>query len=89
MVGMAKRCGNLAGQVLRDAFQDHRKRTGLLHRDGVAQHRFAPFFIAALNLIAAELMHRLRRQADMAHDRHAGVDDGANRFLRPRRRLRA
>ncbi len=66
---------------MRDAFQDHRKRPGLRHRDGIAQHRFAPLLLPPLNLITAKLMHRLRCQTDMAHNRHAGADDGANRFL--------
>ena len=49
---------------------------------------FAALLFPALNLVAAELMHRLRRQADMAHDRNAGFDnrlDGlAHRSRRPR-----
>ena len=34
-----------------------------------------------MDLIAAELVHRLGRQPDIAHHRHAGIHDGPNRIL--------
>ena len=48
---------------------------GLLDRQGVGEELAAGLAGLALDAVAAELVDRLRRQADVAHDRDAGPDD--------------
>ena len=60
---------NSNGEVGWDHFQYGGERPGLLHVFGV-QDQPLPRFSAALNLVAAELVDRLWRQAQVGHDRN-------------------
>ena len=69
--------GEVGGDGLDRAFDDHRKRAGLFDRVARRANRAATFSSrAALDPVAAVLLHRLRQQADMSHHRNAGGDDG-------------
>ena len=63
------RCGN--------GLEDHGKAAGRLERAGLVHEAMGRFSRAALDPVAAQFGHRLRRQADVAHHRHAGIDDRA------------
>ena len=70
----------LGSQVHGDAFQDHDKRAGIGDGFRVFDEPFPRTGLTtrflALDLIAAHAMHRLRRQADMAHHRDIHIHDG-------------
>ncbi len=51
-------------------FQNDRERACLIHRAGIGQQRLGGI-AAALHLVAAKRVDRLRRQPDMRHHRHA------------------
>ena len=65
--------GHLGG----DRLEDDREAAGLLERERVLEHLARPRGRAALGAVAAERGRGLRRQADVAHHRHAGAHDGA------------
>src|SRR5262245_47788442 len=65
--------GDLGAELLGYALEHHRECAGLLDRARVAQHALVRVVAAALHAVAAELVHRLRRQPDVPHhgDLHA------------------
>src|SRR5215208_1450664 len=63
------------GHVGRDRLEDDREAAGVLQRERIVEHVLRPLGGAALGAVAAEGGRRLRREADMAHDRHAGPHD--------------
>src|SRR5258705_8319212 len=63
---------DLLGQFERHSLQNDGKRAGFFDRERIAQHPLTSLLFPALNLIATELMHRLRCQPDVAHYRNAG-----------------
>src|SRR3954471_9567921 len=65
------------GQLVRDRLEDDREAAGVLERERVLEHLLAPLRGAALGAVAAERGRGLRGQADVAHNRRAGLDDGA------------
>jgi voltage-gated potassium channel len=65
--------GHPPGQVRRHAFEHDRECPGGLESLGVAQQPLA-VLAPALDLVAAERVHRLRSKAEMRHDRNAGRD---------------
>src|SRR5690242_10645802 len=72
--------GDFLGQIHRHAFQHDRERAGFFHRQRIAQYRLASLLVAALNFITTKLMYGLRREADMAHDRDAGLHERFDGF---------
>jgi hypothetical protein len=56
-----KRAGDLAGQSGRDHFQHHHGSTCLFQRRRVVLHARRAGLVAALDPVAAERVHRLRR----------------------------
>src|SRR4249920_1610990 len=77
--GNGQPLGDLLSQVLRNTLQHHRKRAGILYCQGITHDRFPLFFVLTLDLIAAESVHRLGREANVTHDRDADLDDGLDR----------
>src|SRR5262249_51153224 len=73
--------GDLLGQVLWNAFQHHRERAAILYRQSIAHDRFPLVLVFTLNLIAAEPVNRLRREANVPHDRDTNLDDGLDGTL--------
>ena len=65
-----------------DAAGDHLEHqhggAGLFERARFALQALDAVLGAALHLVAAELVHRLRRQADVRTDRHAAIDQKAH-----------
>ena len=68
MVGILTAAVTSRRQLGRHALDHHGERPGLLDRLGVGEQLVR----VALHLEAAELAHRLRRQADVAHHRDVG-----------------
>src|SRR5215468_6061083 len=68
--------GDLLGQVQRNTLQHQCEGPAILYRQSIAHDRFPLFLVFTLNLIAAKPVNRLRRQADVPHDRYANLDDG-------------
>src|SRR3954451_2800044 len=64
-----------AGHVSRDRLEYDREAAALLERDGVVEYGAGALGGAALGAVAAERGRGLRRQGDVAHARHTGVDD--------------
>ena len=56
----------------------HGEGSGRGHRLGIGADRLRRMRVAALHLEAADGVERLRRQADMAHDRDAALDQEAD-----------
>ena len=77
-----RRDGELVGDPLRDArrdrFEHEREAAGRLERAGVPEQRERLLGRPALGSVAAEHRRRLRREADVAHDRDPGADDRAH-----------
>ena len=65
------------------------KRPGLLERLCVPEHAPRGVFALALDAETAHGVHRLRRQADVAHHRDSGGDDARDGVGDRFRRLRA
>ena len=66
--------GHLCGELGRHDLQHQGERADVLQRPGLPQQRRASL-AAALHAVAAEHVHRLRRQAEVAHHRHPGGDE--------------
>ena len=60
-----------------DRLEDDREAARRLQRERLVEHRPGALGGAALGAVAAERGRRLRRQPDVAHDRHAGAHDRA------------
>ena len=79
------------GQSLRDGarhlvghqLQDDAERAGLLQGKGVLQHGLRLRLAFALHPVPAELVHRLRGEPDVAHDRNARLRDAMHRLGDP------
>ena len=80
---------DLAGQRVRNRLEHDGVGARVAERARVVEDARALLVGAALQLEAAELVHRLRRQADVAHDRDARRARAGARARRPRRRPRA
>ena len=83
MTGMgrpaASCCASARGHQL-----DHQHRgAGLGQLARVAQQRRRAVFVAALDAVAAQRMHRLRRQPEVGAHRDAALDEEAHRLGRP------
>jgi hypothetical protein len=77
MVMMLQAGRDFGGQHGRDGFEDDHRRAGFLQGQGIVLQALRGGFALALHLVAAERMHRLRRQADVAADRDAALDEKA------------
>ena len=60
----------IAGDLARNKFQHDGKGPGFLEHLGILDQQFGLFGRAALDAVAAHLIDRLRRQADMGDDRY-------------------
>ena len=80
--------GDRGGELLRDQLEDHREGAGLLDRERVGDQRAGLVAVLALDADLAERVDRLRRQADVAHDRDAGTDERSRSSARCGRRPR-
>ena len=69
--GAGQRFGNLFAQSGGHAFHQHHRRAGLLVRQRIVQQCLRRHIALALHLIAAEHMHRLRREPDVRAHRNA------------------
>ena len=67
--------GNELGQGGGDAFEDYGECTCILEGFGVSEELGCLLGGLALAAVAAELVHRLRREPDVPHDRDAVLDD--------------
>ena len=63
--------GDALGDLGRDALEHHRVGAGVLERAGVGDQPLGAAVLATLDLEAAQLVERLRGQADVTHDRDA------------------
>ena len=79
-----------------DAFEDDGEYAGVLQGLGVAEELGCFLGGLALDTVAPELVYRLGREADVAHDGYAAIDDVAGgvghrdptlQLLRPGHRL--
>ena len=68
------------GQFLHHPFDHHAEGAGGRHGLGVAQYLGMFLLAFAACAIAAQRVHRLRRQADMGHHRDAALGQEADRF---------
>src|SRR5450830_2128211 len=68
-----------AGEPVRDRFEDERVTARVLESVRVLDETSRRGGRLTLSLEAAELVHLLRRQADVAHDRDSRSDEGPNR----------
>src|SRR5215510_13789504 len=73
--------GDLLGQVQWNTLQHQCEGPAILYRQSIAHDGFPLFLVFTLNLIAAKPVNRLRRQANVSHDRDANLDDGLNGAL--------
>ena len=64
----------------RNAFQDHRETARFGETPGRADKRLDRGVVASLDAHSAKRVYRLRRQAEVAHDRNARLDDVGNQF---------
>src|SRR5262245_8446348 len=67
--------GKAAGKLEGYRFENDAEDTGILKGLSIREHRVCLFWIRALPPIAPELMHRLREQAKVTHDRNADVHE--------------
>ena len=67
ITGTCSSRGDLRAERRRNAFEQHDVGAGVLQRLGVARHLFGRRLLAALHAKAADLVHRLRLQAECAH----------------------
>ena len=72
--------GNFRGQLARYGFEHNRKRARRLHGPRVAQNLLRRIRCFALHTVAAERIHRLRRQSDVPHDGDFRVRQPRNQF---------
>jgi len=70
--------GDFTGQFLRNAFQNDGKNPRFLQSPGVVEQAAGSSLIPPLDLESAENMDRLRRQAQMPHNRNLGPHKAAN-----------
>ena len=89
MVGIGDLLGDAAAERLGHRLDHHREGAGLGHRLGVGLDRRPVVLVAALRAERADGVDRLRRQADMAHHRHAALDQEGDGLRHARGRLRA
>ena len=80
--------GHPLGDVGGHHLQHDREGARVLQGQGGA-HQLVTGVAAALHPVAPELVLALRREADVRHDRHAGVDQRPHLRRRPARRPRA
>src|SRR5262244_1873496 len=73
--GNGDRLSDLGGESLRHAFEHYGKATGSRKRDCVLEDLPGGARLPALNLEAAELVKRLRSEADVTHDRYVRGED--------------
>jgi hypothetical protein len=67
--------GHQAGDLVGHALEHDREAAGGGQRLGIGDELERGTVLAALDLEAAHGMHRLRREAQVAHHRHLGVDE--------------
>ena len=84
----AQALGDGRGQLLGHQLQHDREGAGLLDRQRVGEQGSRGIAGLALHADLADLVDGLRRQADVAHDRDAGLDHGLDGARRARRRPR-
>ncbi len=77
------RLGDLRSQIARHAFEQDHRGTGLFQGDGIGTHLPRLGFATALDLVATEEVHRLRRQAHVCTDRYTTLGQQANGFGEP------
>ena len=82
IVGMASRSVMARASSAGTSSSTTAKAPGLLDGHRIGEERPGRLPGAALDPVAAELADRLRRQADVAHDRDAAADDGLDRPAR-------
>ena len=78
MVGMLSRSRDHLRERRRDGFEDDGEGAGVFERAGIVDELGGRGGRLALDLVAAELVDRLRRQAEVAHHRDAGFDHAAD-----------
>ena len=78
MVGIASAADDLRREVGGHALEHQREGARLLGLARRGEQPLARRLAAALHLEAAELVHRLRRQAEVRHHRHLGGDQRAH-----------
>ena len=81
IVGIRRRSVIAAASCSGHELEHDRERPGLLDRERVGEQRPCLLAVLALDADLAHRVDRLRREADVAHDRDAGVDE---RLDRPR-----
>ncbi len=73
------KCGGRAGREIgRNRFEHDGERSGILQRERVVEDDLRVAWIAAALPVAALLVHRLRRHAEVPHHRYAHVDEPAD-----------
>ena len=77
--GDADRVGDHPGHAVGHALQHDREATGLGQRHRIVDDAPCRVELLALHLEAADRVDRLRREAQMAHHRDLGVEDGRDR----------
>ena len=83
IVGMLQSLSHRGGQLGRHELQHDREGARLLDRERIGEQLARRLDRLALHAVAAEAVDRLRRQADVAHDRDAGAGDRLDRPRRP------
>src|SRR5579864_3757256 len=76
---------HLIGELCGDGLEHDHPGAGGLELESVVEQLFLGVLAPALHAVAAELVHRLRRQAEVAADRHAALGEEERRL----RELRA
>ena len=89
IVGTLSRSVSSSASGAGTSLEHDRERAGLLERLRVVHELHGGGRRLALHLEAAELVHRLRRQADVPHHGDAGLDELRARSRPSARRLRA
>ena len=86
IVGQATCLGRLGRDLLHHPFEHQREAARLGDRLGIGEHLVGLGIVAAAGAIAAERVHRLRGQPDMADHRNAALrQEGDGRRPSPRR----
>ena len=78
--GNLQEVGDLFGQGSGDTLKHNAEDASILQGLRIVNEAFGGGVAAALDAIATKSMHRLRCEADMAHNGNSGLNDGAHGF---------